>query len=142
MKNFHELSVQDIDGNSVALSAYEGKVKLVVNTASQCGYTPQFAGLQSLYEKYEAKGLVVLGFPSNDFGGQDPGSDEEIKNYCAAKYDVSFPMFSKSHVTGAEKNELYALLTSEAPEKGEVGWNFEKFLVSRDGQVLSRFRSR
>ena len=141
-RTFHDITVVDIDGNVIPLSAYKGRVALVVNTASRCGYTPQLAGLQRIYEKYLPSGFVVLGFPSNDFGGQDPGTNEEIKAFCSGNYDVSFPMFAKSVVRGVEKSELYTFLTSASMPAREVGWNFEKFLISRDGIVLDRFPSR
>jgi glutathione peroxidase len=141
-RTFHDITVVDIDGNIVPLSTYKGRVALVVNTASRCGYTPQLAGLQRLHEKYSPSGFVILGFPSNDFGGQDPGTNEEIKAFCSGNYDVSFPMFAKSVVKGREKSELYAFLTSTSMPFREVGWNFEKFLISRDGIVLARFPSR
>lgn len=141
-RTFHDITVVDIDGNIVPLSTYKGRVALVVNTASRCGYTPQLAGLQRLYEKYSPSGFVILGFPSNDFGGQDPGTNEEIKAFCSENYDVSFPMFAKSVVKGREKSELYTFLTSTSTPAREVGWNFEKFLISRDGIVLARFPSR
>ena len=141
-RTFHDFTVMDIDGNPVPLSNYKGRVALVVNTASRCGYTPQLGGLQRLYEKYSPSGFVVLGFPSNDFGGQDPGTNEEIKAFCSGNYDVSFPMFAKSVVTGRKKSELYTFLTSTSMPAREVGWNFEKFLISGDGTVLARFSSR
>ncbi len=124
------------------LSAYKGKVLLVVNTASKCGFTPQYKGLQELHDKYSAKGLVVLGFPSNDFRGQEPGSNEEIKKFCELKYHVKFPMFGKDKVIGAEKQPLYRELVAGAGTHEEVEWNFEKFLVSRDGKVIGRFKSK
>ena len=141
-RTFHDITVVDIDGNIVPLSTYKGRVALVVNTASRCGYTPQLAGLQRLYEKYSPSGFVILGFPSNDFGGQDPGTNEEIKAFCSGNYDVTFPMFAKSVVKGRDKSELYTFLTSTSMPAREVGWNFEKFLISRDGIVLARFPSR
>jgi glutathione peroxidase len=141
-RTFHDITVVDIDGNIVPLSTYKGRVALVVNTASRCGYTPQLAGLQRLYEKYSPSGFVILGFPSNDFGGQDPGTNEEIKAFCSGNYDVTFPMFAKSVVKGRDKSELYTFLTSTLMPAREVGWNFEKFLISRDGNVLARFPSR
>lgn len=141
-RTFHDFTVMDIDGHVVPLSNYKGRVALVVNTASRCGYTPQLGGLQRVYEKYSSSGFVVLGFPSNDFGGQDPGTNEEIKAFCSGNYDVSFPMFAKSVVTGSEKSELYAFLTSSSKPAREVGWNFEKFLISSNGAVLARFPSR
>jgi len=141
--SFYEYSVKDIDGKNTSLSQYKGKVALVVNTASQCGYTPQYKDLEALYQKYKAKGLVVLGFPSNDFGGQEPGTNAEVKKFCEMKFKTTFPLFSKNPVKGSGKQEVYKFLT-EASDKslqGEVGWNFEKFLVSKDGKVVARFKS-
>lgn len=140
--SFYELSTQTIDGTSAPLSTYKGKVAVVVNTASQCGYTPQYKDLEALYAKYKEKGLVVLGFPSNDFGGQEPGSDAEIKKFCELKYKVTFPMFSKSKVIGPDKQPIYQFLTTSAAEKGEVSWNFEKFLIDRNGKVVGRYKSK
>lgn len=138
--SFHDFTMSTIDGTPKSLSEYKGKVLLVVNTASECGYTPQYAGLVRLHEKLKDKGFFVLGFPSNDFGAQEPGSDQEIKAFCDAKFKVSFPMFSKSVVKGANKNALYTFLTS-APPGGEVKWNFEKFLIGKDGKVVGRYPS-
>jgi len=139
---FHQITVTDIDGNLVPLSNYQGHVALVVNTASRCGYTSQLAGLQRVYEKYSPTGFVVLGFPSNDFGEQEPGTNEEIKAFCSGSYQVTFPLFAKSVVRGSEKSELYTFLTHSTNPIREVGWNFEKFLVSGEGIVLARFPSR
>jgi glutathione peroxidase len=129
------------DGGKADLSAYKGKVLLIVNTASKCGYTPQYKGLQETYEKYSAKGLVVLGFPSNDFNGQEPGTNAEIKKFCELKYNVKFPLFGKDKVKGPEKQALYRELIAGAATHEEISWNFEKFLVSRDGKVIGRFKS-
>jgi glutathione peroxidase len=129
-----------IDGKEVDLAQYKGKVVLVVNVASKCGYTPQYEGLQSLHTKYEKDGLIVLGVPSNDFGAQEPGTDEDIKKFCSSNYKVTFPMLSKVKVKGADKVDLYKALTA-ATDKQEVGWNFEKFLVNRKGEVVGRFKS-
>lgn len=134
--------IKSIDGKDIDLSTYKGKTLLIVNTASQCGYTKQYDGLEALYRKYKGKGFVVMGFPSNDFGGQEPGSNEEIKQFCQTKFSVDFPMFSKGPVKGAEKQPLFQTLTANAPEKGEIKWNFEKFLVSPDGKVVGRFDSK
>ena len=135
------IEASSIDGTPHALAGMAGKVALIVNVASQCGYTPQYAGLQGLFEKYRDKGFVVLGFPSNDFGAQEPGSNDEIKAFCSSKYGVSFPMFAKVKVVGPDKHPVYAYLTS-ATGGGEVGWNFEKFLVDQRGQVVGRYPSR
>jgi glutathione peroxidase len=136
--SIHEFTLKSIDGKPAPLADYKGKVVLVVNVASQCGYTPQYAGLQALYDRYKAKGFVVLGVPSNDFGAQEPGSEAEIKDFCKRNYGVTFPMTSKVVVTGSEKTPLYAYLTQTG---GEVGWNFTKFLVGKDGKVRARFDS-
>ena len=135
-------TMKSIDGEDVDLGSYEGKVVLIVNVASRCGATPQYAGLQALYEKYKDQGFVVLGFPANDFGRQEPGSDEQIKEFCTTKYDVTFPMFSKITVKGPDRPALYEVLTTEADPSGEIGWNFEKFLIARDGTIAGRFKTR
>jgi glutathione peroxidase len=136
-----DISMNSIDGKPVALSSYKGKAVLFVNVASQCGYTPQYQGLQSLYAKYKDKGLVVIGVPSNDFGAQEPGTNEEIKTFCSRIYNVTFPLMAKVPVKGAQKTPLYQYLTDPANAKaaGEVRWNFTKFLVGKDGKVLQRF---
>lgn len=139
--NFYDFKVKDIDGKIVDLAKYKGKTLLVVNTASQCGYTPQYDGLEKLYNEYHAQNFEVLGFPSNDFGGQEPGSDKEIKAFCTQRYKVTFPMFSKGPVRGEKKQELFHFLTDHAPQKGEIKWNFEKFLIAPDGAVVGRFGS-
>ena len=130
-----------IDGKPVDLASYKDKVVLVVNVASRCGYTKQYAGMQKLYDTYKDKGFVILGFPANDFGAQEPGSDAEIAEFCSTKYGVTFPMFSKITVKGAGKAPLYQALTEAADPKGEVAWNFEKFLIGKDGTVIGRFKS-
>jgi glutathione peroxidase len=134
----HDITVKDIDGKDLALKTFAGKAVLVVNVASQCGYTPQYAGLQELHEKMAAKGLVVLGVPCNDFGGQEPDDEKAIKVFCTENYKVTFPMTSKVSIKGDAKHPLFALLTQNG---GDVGWNFEKFLVGKDGKVLKRFGS-
>jgi glutathione peroxidase len=134
----------DMDGKPAPLSAYAGKVALVVNTASRCGYTSQYEALQKLHEKYRGLGFVVLGFPSNDFMGQEPGSNAEIRLFCQKNYKVDFPLFNKDHVKGSKKQPVYQFLT-EGPQSefnGEISWNFEKFLVGRDGRILARFKPR
>lgn len=133
--------MKGIDGKPVDLASYKGKVVLVVNVASRCGYTKQYAGLQKLYDAHKDKGLVILGFPANDFGAQEPGSDEQIAEFCSTKYGVTFPMFSKITVKGGDKAPLYKALTESADPKGEVAWNFEKFLIAKDGTVVGRFKS-
>jgi glutathione peroxidase len=136
--------VKDIDGKDVSLASYRGKALLVVNVASECGYTPQYAELQQLYDKYRDKGLVVLGFPSNDFGGQEPGDNAQIKKFASEEYGVTFPLFDKVHATGAEIAPLYKFLTEKTDEKlrGPVKWNFTKFVVDAKGKVIARFESK
>jgi glutathione peroxidase len=133
--------MKGIDGKEVDLATLKGKVVLVVNVASQCGYTRQYEGLQTLYAKYKNDGLVVLGVPSNDYGQQEPGTDAEIKQFCSTNYKVTFPMLSKVTVKGPDKAELYKVLTAATPDKKEVGWNFEKFLINRKGEVVGRYKS-
>ena len=134
-------SMKKIDGSEVDLASYDGKVVLVVNVASRCGYTRQYAGLQELYAKFKDKGLVILGFPANDFGAQEPGSDEQIADFCKSTYGVDFDMFSKITVKGNEAPTLYKTLIAESDPSGDVKWNFEKFLIGRDGSIAGRFRS-
>jgi glutathione peroxidase len=142
MASVYDFDAVSIDGKPAQLATQRGKVLLIVNTASACGFTPQFAGLEKLWESYRDKGLVVVGFPSNEFGGQDPGSDSEIASFCQVNYGVSFPMMSKVQVNGAEAHPLWKWLSCEAPgilgTKG-IKWNFTKFLVGRDGQVIKRY---
>ena len=136
----YSIPLKDIDGKDTSLKAYVGKVVLAVNVASRCGNTPQYAGLQSLYEKLKDKGLVVVGFPCNDFGAQEPGSNAEVKEFCEKKYNVTFPMMDKLHVKGPEQHPLYKELSGPgSPFPGDVKWNFGKFLIGRDGKVLARF---
>lgn len=139
-----EVKMKSIEGKDLDLSKYKGKVVLIVNVASKCGYTKHYKGLQELYVKHEADGLVVLGVPSNDFGMQEKGTEEEIQKFCTTNYKVTFPMTSKVVVKGSDKVELYKLLTAATAKDGkvtEVGWNFEKFLIGRDGKVAGRFLS-
>jgi glutathione peroxidase len=142
MASVYDFNAVSIDGKRADLSTQKGKVLLIVNTASACGFTPQFAGLEKLWESYRDRGLVVVGFPSNEFGGQDPGSDGEIASFCQVNYGVSFPMMGKVQVNGGEAHPLWKWLTDQAPgllgSKG-VKWNFTKFLVGRDGQVIKRY---
>jgi len=143
--NIYNFKVRDIDGKDVKLKSYKGKVVMVVNTASKCGYTPQYEGLQALYDKYKDKGLVILGFPANNFGGQEPGTEAEIKEFCTSKYKVTFPMFAKISVKGEDQHPLYAYLTSKKTNPnfgGEVSWNFNKFLIDRSGNIVGRFTSK
>lgn len=142
MSSVYEFSAQTIDGKPVALSKFKGQVLLIVNTASACGFTPQFKGLQSLWERYGEKGLTVVGFPSNEFGAQDPGNNDEIASFCEMNYGVNFPMMAKVEVNGSGAHPLWQWLKGEKP--GFLGteaikWNFTKFLVGRDGQVLKRY---
>jgi glutathione peroxidase len=141
-QGLYALQTTNIDGETVSLGQYTGKVALVVNTASQCGFTPQYQGLEAVYQKYKDKGLVVLGFPSNDFGSQEPGSNSDIKTFCEKNYRITFPLFGKDKVTGAEKQPVYKFLTAATDGKSEeVSWNFEKFLINKDGKVVGRFKS-
>jgi glutathione peroxidase len=145
MPTLRDFRARSIDGQERSLGEFEGKVALVVNVASKCGLTPHYAGLQKLYESYQRRGLEVLGFPCNQFAGQEPGSEAEVKQFCSLTYGVTFPMFSKIDVNGAHRDPLYAWLTAEpsAPEgPGDVKWNFTKFLVGRDGRVAARFDPR
>jgi len=142
MTSVYDFEARQIDGKPVSLSEFRGKVLLIVNTASACGFTPQFAGLEALFEKYGPKGLTVLGFPSNQFGGQDPGTNEEIGAFCTRNYGVSFPMMEKIEVKGPDATPLFKWLVKEAP--GLLGstvikWNFTKFLIGKDGQVIRRY---
>ena len=139
-----DFTMKDITGKPVELSQYQGKVVLLVNVASQCGYTPQYKGLQALYEKYSKDGLVVIGVPANEFGKQEPGSDAEISEFCSKNYGVTFPMMSKVVVKGPGICPLYNFLTSKETDPkfaGAIGWNFEKFLIGRNGEVVNRFKS-
>ena len=142
MSELYNISVKDIDMNSVDLSAYEGKTLLIVNVASKCGFTPQYKDLQNLYEKYQDQGLEVLGFPCNQFGAQEPGTNEEVKSFCDLNYNVSFKMFDKIDVNGSNASPLFKYLKRESPGimgTEAVKWNFTKFLVNRAGQVVKRF---
>lgn len=141
--SIHNIAVKDIDGKDTTLGAYKGKVLLIVNVASQCGYTPQYKGLESIYEKYKDKGFTVLGFPCNQFGQQEPGTNEEIKQFCSSKYNVKFPMFDKIEVNGPNRHPLYvALAGDKSPYPGNIKWNFNKFLIGRDGKIIKRFDSK
>lgn len=136
---FYDFSVRSIEGKELPLSRFSGKVSLVVNTASECGLTPQYDGLEKLYTKYRGKGFEVLGFPSNDFGAQEPGTDLQIQQFCSTRFGVEFPMFTKGPVKGSSKQPVYKYLTEESPFPGEITWNFEKFLVNAKGEVVARF---
>ncbi|HVY37594.1 MAG TPA: glutathione peroxidase [Polyangia bacterium] len=137
--SLHQLTAETIDHQQRPLSAYAGKVALVVNTASECGFTPQYTGLEKLWRDYQARGLVVLGFPSNDFGAQEPGSEAEIQTFCETRYRVSFPLFAKVATKGPAKSPVYQFLTAQ---HGEPRWNFHKYLVGKDGHVIRAFESK
>ena len=142
MPSIYDFSVDDIHGKPVKLDKYRDKVMLIVNTASKCGFTPQYKGLEALYEKFHGKGLEILGFPCNQFGGQEPGSEEEIAQFCELNYGVSFPLFAKVHVNGGKTAPVYKYLKAEKPGllgSEAIKWNFTKFLVARDGTVLKRY---
>lgn len=144
-KSLYKYKMKDIDGKEVKLSKYKGNVLLVVNTASKCGYTPQYEGLEATYEKYKSRGFYVLGFPANNFGGQEPGTESEIKEFCTTKYKVTFPMFAKISVKGTDQDPLYAYLTSKEKNpdfSGDITWNFNKFLIDRNGKIVARFSSK
>jgi glutathione peroxidase len=141
-KSMYEFTMKDIDGNDVRLDRYKGKVVMIVNTASKCGYTPQYEGLEGLFEKYKDRGFVILGFPANNFLGQEPGTEKEIKEFCTLKYNVTFPMFSKISVKGTDQHPFYTYLTNKQSDPefaGDITWNFEKFIVDKNGKILARF---
>lgn len=141
-RSVYDFKVRAIDGKDVALSQYKGKALLIVNTASRCGFTPQYEGLEAVYQQYRAKGFEVLAFPANNFMNQEPGTDAEIQKFCSLKYDTTFPLFSKISVKGKEISPLYAYLTKQSPFPGDIKWNFNKFLVGADGHVVARFDSK
>ena len=141
-QNVHAFTVKTIDGKDQSLADYRGKALLIVNTASRCGFTPQYKPLQALYEKYHARGFEILGFPANDFMGQEPGTDAEIKSFCELKYQVTFPMFSKISVKGKKTHPLYQYLTAVPGFSGAISWNFNKFLIDPTGKVVGRFGSK
>src|ERR1700679_3739221 len=141
-KGVYSFTLKSIDGQPVSLRSYRGKVLLLVNVASKCGYTPQYAGLESLYEKYKDRGLVIVGIPANNFASQEPGTNEEIKKFCSNKYNVTFPMMSKVSVLGDDKTPLYSFLTGADTDPkfaGDIKWNFTKFLFDRSGRPVARF---
>ncbi len=140
--SIYDYTLDDIDGQPVSLDQFRGKVLLLVNTASFCGNTPQYSDLQKLYEHYRDKGFEILAFPANNFGQQEPGTNEEIKNFCFTKYSLTFPLFSKISVKGPDKHPLYQFLTEKSPFPGEVEWNFQKYLVDRSGTVVARYHHR
>lgn len=138
--SIHKIEVKDINGKTMSLADYKGKVLLIVNVASKCGLTPQYNALETIHQKYDDKNFTVLGFPSNQFGGQEPGTNEEIKKFCASKYNVTFPLFDKIDVNGEKRHPLYtALAGKDSPFPGDIKWNFGKFLVGRDGKIIKRF---
>ena len=145
MKTIHDFTLPNIDGQPVSLGAFKGQVLLLVNVASRCGFTPQYAGLEKLHRQYQARGFTVVGFPANNFLGQEPGTDAEIKTFCTTKYNVTFPMFAKLSVKGDDQHPLYRFLTSKETDPefaGAITWNFNKFLVDRQGRIVARFGSR
>jgi glutathione peroxidase len=141
--SIYNIPLKDIDGKDASLKPYQGKVLLIVNVASRCGYTPQYTALEAVYQKNKSQGLVVLGFPCNQFGGQEPGTDAEIKQFCSSNYDVTFPLFDKIEVNGSNRNPVYVMLAGTgSPTAGDIKWNFTKFLIGRDGKIIKRFESR
>jgi len=142
-KSLYDIPLKDIDGKDTSLKAYQGKVLLIVNVASKCGNTPQYAALEAMQKKYASQGFTVLGFPCNDFAGQEPGDEKTIKEFCSSTYNVDFPLFSKLHVkAGAEQHPLYTALTgSTSPVPGPIDWNFAKFVIGRDGKIITRFKA-
>ena len=138
-KSVYDFTLNSIDGQPAPLAAYKGKVVLLVNVASRCGFTPQYTALESIYEKYKDRGFVIVGIPANNFGSQEPGSNQEIKTFCSSKYSVTFPMMAKVSVKGEDKTPLYQYLTTTPKTGGEIQWNFTKFLVGPDGQIVARF---
>ena len=141
-QSLYDIKLKDIDGKDTSLAAYKGKAVLIVNVASKCGYTKQYSGLEATYQKYKEQGFVVLGFPCNQFGGQEPGSNEDIKQFCSSTYSVTFPLFDKIEVNGANRHPLYvALAGKDSPFPGDIKWNFNKFLIGKDGKIVKRFDS-
>jgi glutathione peroxidase len=141
--SIYDVPLKDINGKDTTLAAYKGKVLLIVNVASHCGFTPQYKGLEAIYKKYADQGFVVLGFPCNQFGGQEPGTDAEIVQFCTSKYDVTFPLFDKIEVNGPNRHPLYVMLAGpDSPFPGNITWNFNKFLIGKDGKILKRFDSK
>ena len=143
-KSMYEFTMKDIDGNPVKLDTYKGKVVMIVNVASKCGFTPQYEGLEAIYEKYKDQGFVILGFPANNFLSQEPGTEAEIKEFCSSKYKVTFPMFAKISVKGTDQHPFYTFLTNKESDPGfdgDITWNFNKFLTDRNGKVIARFDS-
>lgn len=144
-KSVYDFTMKNIDGQDINLDAYKGKVVMIVNVASKCGFTPQYEGLEALYDKNKDNGFVILGFPANNFLSQEPGSDTEIKEFCSTKYHVTFPMFSKISVKGSDQHPLYTFLTNKTSDPdfaGDISWNFNKFLLDRSGKIVARFGSK
>ncbi len=142
-ESLYDIPLKDIDGKDATLKTYQGKVLLIVNVASKCGFTKQYTGLEAIYKKYEGQGLVVCGFPCNQFAHQEPGTEADIKEFCTSKYNVTFPMFSKLEVNGANRHSLYNLLAGKtSPFPGDIKWNFSKFLIGKDGKIIARFESK
>lgn len=141
MSNISDIAVKTIDGNEEKFADYKGMVLLIVNVASYCGYTPQYHGLEELNQQYGDRGLRVLGFPCNDFGAQEPGTNAEIADFCELNYGISFELFDKIHAKGSQQHPLYKILTNSVEPKGDVAWNFEKFLIGKQGEVVARFGS-
>jgi glutathione peroxidase len=142
LSSIYEITVTNASGEQQVLESFKGSALLIVNLASKCGFTPQYKGLQELYETYKDQGLTVLGFPCNDFGGQEPGTIEEIKEFCSLNYGVDFPLFDKVTILGEDKHPLYQWLTENSQPQGDVKWNFEKFLIGKEGQLLGRYSSK
>lgn len=143
MDNINDITVLDMNNKKVKLSDYNGKVLMIVNVASECGYTRQYSGLEEIYKEYNPKGFEILAFPCNDFGGQEPGTNEQIQNFCSSKYNVTFKLFDKIKVLGKDKSPLYErLINNSVTEKGDIKWNFEKFLISKEGKIVNRFRTK
>ncbi len=141
--NINDIVVKDMNDKEITLSSYNGKVLLIVNVASECGYTPQYKGLEEIYGKYKEKGFEILAFPCNDFGGQEPGTNEEIQNFCSTNYNVTFKLFDKIKILGEAKSPLYERLTNNnVTEKSDINWNFEKFLISKEGKIVARFNKK
>jgi len=144
LQSVYDFAIETIEGDTITLAQFQGKVPLIVNVASKCGYTPQYEGLQKIYEEYQHDGFAVLGFPANNFANQEPGNDTQIKEFCTTNYGVTFPMFSKISVKGDDQHPLYRYLTNEEtnPEySGKITWNFNKFLIGKNGEILNRFKS-
>ena len=140
--SLYDIPLKDIDGKPTSLAAYKGKVLLIVNVASKCGNTPQYSDLEAMQKKYESQGFTILGFPCNDFASQEPGTAEEIKQFCSSTYNVTFPLFEKLHVKGPDQHPLYAALTGPtSPMPGAIDWNFAKFVIGRDGKIITRFKA-